>query len=187
MSLRPAGSIDTPPAGTLLLLSYKCNSAGGPGLQFVDQRIDRTATLLDVGIKIRTSSHDHADALDFHVGDARALARIADFPFELDRLAVALAQSAVDDEQAVRPRHHLADAQRLAAILSKTLAIGARFGGLGRLEEAGALGFARLVPVRTQRLLSHVGQVEVGLQDALDGGLTGGPGRGGLDDFDDLG
>ena len=100
----PGGPIDTPPAGTLLVLRYKRNSAGGPGLQLVDQRLDRAAVALDVGIEIGTSSHDHADALDFHVGDAQALGRIADFPLELDRLAVGLVELAVDDEEAVGPR-----------------------------------------------------------------------------------
>ena len=82
---------------------------------------------------------------------------------------------------------HLADGERLAAILAEALAVGAGLGGRGGLQEAGALGFARLVPVRAQRRLAHIGQVEIGLQDPLDGGLAGGPGRRLLDDFDDLG
>jgi hypothetical protein len=57
-------------------------------------------------------------------------------------------------------------------------------GAFGRLEEAGALGFRRLVPVHTQRRLPHVGQVEAVLQHLLDGGLTGRPRRCLLDDVD---
>src|SRR5882757_3506771 len=182
----PGGPIDTPPAGTLRRLRYERNSAGGPGLQLGDQRLDHAAMTLDVGIEVGTSSHDHADALDFHVGDAQAPAGIADFPLQLDRLAADLAQLAIDDEQAVGPGRHLADSERLAGILSETLAISAGLGAFGRLEEAGALGFSRLVPVHTQRRLPHVGQVETGLQHLLDGGLTGGPRRRLLDDVDGL-
>src|SRR5882762_4470726 len=58
-------------------------STGSPGLQLVDQRLNLAAVVLYVGIEIRTSSHDHADALDLHIGDAQALGALADLPFEL--------------------------------------------------------------------------------------------------------
>src|SRR5215831_13945348 len=86
----PSRSIDTPPARTLRRLHYKTSALGrgpsalGAGLQLVDQRFDLAAVVLDVGIEIGTSSHDHADALDLHVGNAQAPAGgIAYFPFEL--------------------------------------------------------------------------------------------------------
>src|SRR5688572_23333006 len=91
--------------------------AAGPAFQLLEQGVDFPAMVLDVGIEIRTSSHDHADALDLHIGDAVA----TDLPFELDRLAGGLVQLAVDDRRAVGALLYLAHRQRLAGILAEAL------------------------------------------------------------------
>src|SRR5690348_8036063 len=56
------------PSPTLRRPCYPRNSPLGAGLQLVDQRLDLAAVILDVGIEVGTSSHDHADALDLHIG-----------------------------------------------------------------------------------------------------------------------
>jgi len=91
-------------------------STGSPGLQLVDQRLNLAAVVLYVGIEIRTSSHDHADALDLDVGDTQPRRELADLPVELDGLAVGLIEAAVDDEDAVGPGRRLADGKRLLII-----------------------------------------------------------------------
>src|SRR6187402_543856 len=56
------GPIDTPPTGKSTSLALQVQfSPGSPGLELVDQGLHLAAVLLNVGIEIRTSSHDHAD------------------------------------------------------------------------------------------------------------------------------
>ena len=117
----------------------------------VDQRLHLAAVLLNVGIEVGTSSHDHADALDLDVGDAQPGRDLADLPLELDRLAAGLVEPAVDDGDAVGPIHRLADLQGLAAVLAEALAVGLGLGALGRLDEA------RLLDRKSTRLnSSHI-------------------------------
>src|SRR5882672_1018727 len=84
-------------------------SAGGAGFQFLDQWLDGATIILNVGIEIRTSSHEQADTLDFNVGDAQPLPPVAQLPFEPDRLAGGLVEAAVDYANAVGPVSHLTD------------------------------------------------------------------------------
>src|SRR6266545_1257964 len=131
-------SIRLPPA-SLRRPPYRRNSPSGPGFELVDQRLHLAAVLLDVGIEIRTSSHDHADTFDLDVGDAQPRRELADLPFELDGLAIGLVEPAIDDPDAVGPGHRLADGKRLAGILAETLAVSLGLGGLGGLHEASLL------------------------------------------------
>src|SRR5205085_199331 len=96
----------------------------GALLEFLDQGLDLPAVPLDVGIKIRTSSHDHADALDFYVGDPQPLAGVANLPLDADRRTLALVQLAFDQEDAVRTGNDAADGQGLARVLAEALAVG---------------------------------------------------------------
>ena len=121
----PSGRAKSPPAAKSTSESVtgcNCRPSGRAGFQLLDQRLDLAAVVLDVGIEIGTSSHDHADALDLDVGDARALAGIAHLPLDGDRLAVGLVELAVDHRDAVGPGGDPADDERLAAILAEALA-----------------------------------------------------------------
>src|SRR5262249_10494188 len=80
------------PHSSTTALQDKGSSTLVPGFQFVDQRLDLAAVVLNVGSEVRTSSHDHAHAFDLDVGDAQALGGVAHLPFELHGLAVALAE-----------------------------------------------------------------------------------------------
>src|SRR6478672_2143153 len=91
----------------------------GPRLELVDQRLDLAAVTGDVGIEVRAVRHDHAHTLDLHVGDAQALPRVADLPLDVDRLAVALAELAVDNGHAVGTLRDAHDGERLAAVLAE--------------------------------------------------------------------
>src|SRR5277367_1502145 len=83
----------------------------GARFQFLDQRVNLASAVLNVGREIGSSSDDHADALDLDVGDARALAGVAHVPFDLDGLAVALVEAAVDHGDAVGAGRDLAQGE----------------------------------------------------------------------------
>src|SRR4051794_17414702 len=102
-------------------------SAAGAPFELADKGVDLAAVVLDVGIEVRAASHDHTHALDLHVGDAQALARIADLPLDGDRLAVGLVELAGDDRGAVAVRD-AGDGERLAAVLAEALGVGPRLG-----------------------------------------------------------
>ena len=127
----------------------------GTGFQLVDQRFDLAAVIADVGNEIRPPGHGHADALGLDVDDARALAFIAHLPLDGDRIAVALVELAVDDGHAVSPGIDAAHRQRLAAVLTETLRIGACLRAGRGLEEARALLGSGLVPIVAERRAAH--------------------------------
>jgi len=84
-------------AGFVMVARRSASLASGADFQFLDQRLDRATSVQNVGIELRTFGQEHADAGDFDVGDAGALAIVAHFPLDLDRLAAGLAEEAVDD------------------------------------------------------------------------------------------
>ena len=57
------------------------------------------------------------------VGDAQALARVADLPLDIDRLAAGLVELAVDNGDAAGPLRDAGDDKRLAAILALMLCL----------------------------------------------------------------
>src|SRR3954471_9784874 len=114
-------------------------STAGALFELVDQRLDLAAVAGDVGIEVRTAGHHHAHALDLHVGDAQALARIADLPLDGHRLAVALVELAGDHRDVVGPVGDAGNGQGLTAVLAEALAVGAGLGADHGLEEAFAL------------------------------------------------
>jgi len=118
----PVGRLNKPPAGTYVGCVTSDNSAGGPGLQLGDQRLDRRAIALYVGLEIRTSS------LIMLTGP-RLSRRLCAGPcrhrgqFPTAQACTQLArwsglQAAIDDEQAVGRGVTVADSERLAGILS---------------------------------------------------------------------
>src|SRR5439155_9348351 len=108
----------------------------GAVFQLLDQRLDFASVVLNVGREAGSSSDDHADALDFDVGDARAGAAIAHLPLDLGRLAVGLVEPAVDHRDPVGAGGNLAEREGLAAILAEPLGVGVGLGADGSLEIA---------------------------------------------------
>src|SRR6185437_9756716 len=107
--------------------------------------------ILDIGVEVRPSSHDHADAFDLHVDNARAMPCIAYLPLDRDRLAVALIELAVVDGDPVAPLRDPAHSQRLPAIAAEALGVGMRLRARRRLQETLALLGRGLVPMDAQR------------------------------------
>ena len=151
-----------------------------------DQDFDVAAIARNEGAEIRAAGHDHADALDLHVGDAQTPAAVLQLPLDLDRrIAARLVEQAFDQKDAVGTGYHPADGHRLAAILAETLAVGARFGGRGGFQEARPLVLVGLGPIGTECRLTHVRQVETAEQHGRETGLAVRTGLG-LDQFDRL-
>ncbi len=186
MPLGGGGSRAVRPISGPWMTSPPASWAGGARFQFQDQRLDRATIFRNVGIELRALCQGRADTCNSDVGDTGALAIVAHFPLELDRLAAGVAEQAVDDPYAVGLRDDLGDGQGEPGELAEPLAVGAHLPDFECRKEARPLLLAGLVPVGPQRQTPHIGPIEIIPQTLAQSGFVSGADLA-PDDVDDLG